>query len=186
MKFSMLTMQPRRVVVGLLGMSEVEEHEVLKDLPPVGLQADGTPLYAVGQCRRKLEEFRSEPVATLKSIRDEIQTGQTKQRDALRETIEMLEREMAKFKEVSNDLKGRVSAATKAISNSIDEPPYLTTQDVARDMGVSVATVRKLNREGLFPKSQLGSSKGNGKHAKFDPNRVWDDIAEIRKKRPWT
>lgn len=183
MSLGMLLAQPRHVVAKLAGMSSAEEYEVLKNLPPVERQADGTPLYGVAQCQRKLEEVRNEPVATVKSATEEMLTRQKEQSDVVRQTVELFEREMARFKEVSEAIKGRVTAATKAVTNAIDEPLHLTAADVARLTGWSIQTVGRYKREGLFPRSLIPCSRGNGKHAKFDPNRVWDDIAEIEKNR---
>ena len=183
MTLGMLRAQPRHVVAKLAGMSSAEESEVLKDLPPAERQADGTPLYRFAECRRKLEEVRNEPVSTVKSASEELLRRQSPQFDSFRQTVEQMKHEIALLKENREKIVGHVTAATKAVTNAVDEPLYLTTKDVARLTDLPVQTIRRYCRKGSFSRSRILGSRGNGKHAKFDPNRLWDDIAELEKKR---
>lgn len=182
MYLGMLRAQPRDVVAKLNGMSAGEAHEVFEDLPVVGRDADGTPLYGVAQCRRKTVEVRNEPVATVKAATEKLLARQEEQFAPVRECVELFERESARYKQTSEVIEGRITAATKAVTNAIDEPVYLTVTDIARSTGWSVQTVRKHNRRGWFPRSLLPGSARKGQHAKFDPTRVWDDIEAIKRK----
>jgi len=187
----MLQAQPRHVVATLNGMSSVEEHEVLKDLPVVERQPDGTPLYGVAECRRKLEEVRNEPVATVKSVaaemvaRQEEQIAQQdEQRAWLKDWFTELEKTVNRHREENQETQAQIAGVWKAtVFNSPEESRGISPEQVGKKLGKKpnwkAQRVRKYARKGWFPKS-LHPREKNAPYV-FDPIRVLEDIADIQK-----
>jgi hypothetical protein len=189
----MLQAQPRHVVAKFNGMSSVEEHEVLKDLPVVERQPDGTPLYGVAECRRKLEEVRNEPVATVKSVAAEMVARQEEQFARQDEQFARQEEQRAWLKdwfadfvkthrEENQKTQAQIAGVWNAtVVNSPKESPGISPEQVGNKLTPpwSAHRVRKYANQGLFPKSLHPRNK-NAPYV-FDPIRVLEDIADIQK-----
>ena len=178
----MIVRQPRHVIAKLNGWSESEEHEVLDRTKGAEWGPDGEPVFSVAECRLRTSEIRTEPAATVRSAialfmaeKDEFLKREQQENDRLKQR---LDRHFEESKVLRDDVCDRM----KGLSNASDKAHYLTTKQVATRAGWEPALVRKHTRAGDFKNSLLPDAVESGKHRKFDPVKVMEDIKAIKNK----
>jgi len=178
MNLGMLRGQPRNVIAKLNGMSKGEEHELFERVKPERFEEDGRPLYSVAECREQLEVIRCEPVTSAKSLYQEVKALL----DLHGQLLARQEEQVVLEREANEETRQRVFAATTAMQNAVQQPIHLSVREAAKRAGLDSTLVRSWARKGWFQKSLIPGSRGKGKHKKFDPNKIWDDLASIEKR----
>ncbi len=184
----MLQAQPRHVVAKLNGLSSAEECDVLRSVGPSTVNDRGEQCYSVAAVRLKAESYRHQ--ATLGTVLETagrteaiVQEVMDKQRRHEGLLVGMGE-QISRVEQNDKQVTASIALLCKAMSNGSNKGKGLTPAQVGNAAGGwSPHRVRDYARKGLFPKSLLLHRK-NKRYA-FDPNKVMEDIADI-KKRPGT
>ena len=182
MSLGMIVRQPRHVIAKLNGWSESEEHEVLDRTKGVEWGPDREPVFSVAECRLRTTEVRTEPAASVRSaialLTAEHEAFLKREEEESDRRKQQLERHLEESKVLRDDVCDRM----KGLSNATDKAHYLTTKQVATRAGWGPARVRKHTRAGDFKNSLLPDAVESGKHRKFDPVKVMEDIKAIKNK----
>lgn len=188
MSLGMILAQPRHVLAKLNGLSSGEEHAVFERMTGAEWGPDLQPVFSVARCRATTTEVRNEPVATVRSATERLVARfeeqlarQQEQLASQQQQLDRYEQQYARNQEDNQHTRAHISGVWEAVSNVYEESTGLSPKEVGKKAGWSAQRVRKYGRLGWFPKS-LPNHEKNDRYV-FDPIKVLEDIADIKKHR---